>query len=162
MSMTIKVGDKLPSANLSLATPEGPRPITTDEIFKGKKVALFAVPGAFTPTCSAKHVPGFKDLADQIKGKGVDSIVCLSVNDGFVMKAWGESQDVGDKIMMVGDGSGDFTRGVGLVLDVRDRGMGERSQRYSMIVDDGVVKELNVEAPGEFKVSAADYLLAQL
>jgi len=160
--MTIKVGDKLPSIKLAVATPDGPKPTSTDEIFAGKKVALFAVPGAFTPTCSAKHLPGFKEEAGAIKGKGVDTIACLSVNDAFVMKAWGENQNVGDDILMVADGSGDFTRAVGLEMDGAKFGMGQRSQRYSMIVDDGVVKELNVEQPGEFKVSAADYLLAQL
>ena len=160
--MTIKVGDTLPAATLTAATSEGPRPLSTDDIFKGKKVALFAVPGAFTPTCSAKHLPGFKEKAGDIKGKGVDTIACLSVNDAFVMKAWGENQNVGDDILMLADGNGDFTRTVGLELDGSRFGMGSRSQRYSMIVEDGVVKELNVEAPGEFKVSAADYLLAQL
>src|SRR5690606_5527969 len=140
----------------------GPRPITTKELFGGRKVALFAVPGAFTPTCSAKHLPGFVEKAEDIKTKGVDTIACLSVNDAFVMKAWGDHQGVGDKIMMVADGNGDFTRAVGLEMDGARFGMGQRSQRYSMIVDDGVVKELNVEAPGEFKVSSADYLMAQL
>jgi glutaredoxin/glutathione-dependent peroxiredoxin len=160
--MTIKVGDKLPAATLAAATPEGPRPMSTDEIFAGKKVALFAVPGAFTPTCSAKHLPGFKEQAAAIKGKGVDAIACVSVNDAFVMKAWGESAGVGDDILMLADGNGDFTKALGLELDGSKFGMGQRSQRYSMIVEDGVVKELNVEAPGEFKVSSADYLLAQL
>jgi peroxiredoxin len=160
--MTIKAGDKLPEATLTLATAEGPRPITTEDLFKGKKVALFAVPGAFTPTCSARHLPGYKDLADEFKGKGVDSIVCLSVNDGFVMKAWGDSQEVGDKILMVADGSGVFTKAVGLEMDASKFGMGTRSQRYAMLVDDGVVKSLNVEQPGEFKVSAADYLMGQM
>lgn len=160
--MTIKVGDKLPALTLTAGTSEGPRPMTVDEIFAGKTVALFAVPGAFTPTCSAKHVPGYMELADQIKGKGVDTIACLSVNDAFVMKAWGADQKVGDTILMLADGSGDFTKAVGLEMDASKFGMGQRSQRYSMIVKDGVVTELNVEAPGEFKVSAADYLLAQL
>jgi peroxiredoxin len=160
--MTIKVGDTLPAATLTAATSEGPRPLSTDDIFKGKKVALFAVPGAFTPTCSAKHLPGFKEKAGDIKGKGVDTIACLSVNDAFVMKAWGENQNVGDDILMLADGNGDFTRTVGLELDGSRFGMGSRSQRYSMIVDDGVVTELNVEEGGEFRVSSADYLLAQL
>ena len=160
--MTIKVGDKLPAATFSAGTPEGPRPMSTDDIFAGKKVALFAVPGAFTPTCSAKHLPGFKDHVADFKGKGVDTIACVSVNDAFVMKAWAESQSVGDAILMLGDGNGDFTKAIGLEMDGSKFGMGQRSQRYSMIVEDGVVKELNVEAPGEFKVSAADYLLAQL
>lgn len=160
--MTIKVGDKLPAATFSAGTPEGPRPMSTDDIFAGKKVALFAVPGAFTPTCSAKHLPGFKEHVADFKAKGVDAITCVSVNDAFVMKAWGESQSVGDDILMLGDGNGDFTKAIGLEMDGSKFGMGQRSQRYSMIVEDGVVKELNVEAPGEFKVSAADYMLAQL
>ena len=160
--MTIKVGDKLPAATFSAGTPEGPKPMTTDEIFAGKKVALFAVPGAFTPTCSARHLPGFKDHVADFKAKGVDAIACVSVNDAFVMKAWGESQSIGDAILMLGDGNGDFTKALGLEMDASKFGMGVRSQRYSMIVEDGVVKELNVEAPGEFKVSAADYMLAQL
>jgi peroxiredoxin len=160
--MSIKVGDKLPAATLAAATPEGPKPMSTDDLFAGKTVALFAVPGAFTPTCSAKHLPGFKEMAGDIKGKGVDTIACLSVNDAFVMKAWGESQGVGEDILMLADGNGDFTKALGLEMDGSRFGMGQRSQRYSMIVEDGVVKELNVEAPGEFKVSAADYLLAQL
>ena len=160
--MTIKAGDKLPAVTLTAATAEGPRPLSTDDVFKGKKVALFAVPGAFTPTCSAKHLPGFKEKAGDLKAKGVDTIACLSVNDAFVMKAWGENQGVGDEILMLADGNGDFTRAVGLELDGSKFGMGPRSQRYSMIVDDGVVKELNVEEGGEFRVSAADYLLAQL
>ena len=160
--MTIKVGDKLPAATFSAGTAEGPRPMTTDEIFAGKKVALFAVPGAFTPTCSARHLPGFKDHLADFKAKGVDAIACVSVNDAFVMKAWGESQSALGDILMLGDGNGDFTKAVGLEMDASKFGMGVRSQRYSMIVEDGVVKELNVEAPGEFKVSAADYMLAQL
>ena len=160
--MTIKVGDKLPAATFAAGTAEGPRPMTTDDVFAGKKVALFAVPGAFTPTCSAKHLPGFKEHVADFRAKGVDSIVCLSVNDAFVMKAWGENQGVGDDIIMLGDGNGDFTKAVGLDMDGSKFGMGARSQRYSMLVDDGVVKELNVEQGGEFKVSAADYLLAQL
>ena len=160
--MTIKVGDKIPNVTISQATAEGPRPVSTEEFFKGKRVALFAVPGAFTPTCSAKHLPGFKQLGPDLKAKGVDVIACLSVNDAFVMKAWGEDQAVGDDIVMLGDGNGDFTKALGLELDASRFGMGPRSQRYSMIVKDGVVKELNVEQGGEFRVSAADYLLAQL
>ena len=160
--MTIKVGDKLPAVTLTQATAEGPKPVTTDDIFKGKKVALFALPGAFTPTCSAKHLPGFKQLAGEIKAKGVDAIACLSVNDAFVMRAWAEDQAVGDDIMMLADGGAAFTDAVGLAFDASRFGMGKRSQRYSMIVDDGVVKALNIEEGGEFRVSAADYLLAQL
>jgi peroxiredoxin len=160
--MTIKVGDRLPSVKLSEATSEGPRPVTTDDIFRGRRVALFAVPGAFTPTCSAKHLPGFKQQAGEIKARGVDVIACVSVNDAFVMRAWAEDQAVGEDILMLGDGSGDFTRAIGLEMDASGFGMGRRSQRYSMVVDDGVVTELNVEAPGEFRVSSADYLLALL
>ena len=160
--MTIKVGDKIPEGVLTAPSADGPKPMTTDEIFKGKKVALFAVPGAFTPTCSAKHMPGFVQHADDIQAKGVDTIACVSVNDVFVMKAWGEDQKVGDKILMLADGSGTFTKALGLEMDANRFGMGTRSQRYSMIVDDGVVKELNVEQGGEFKVSSADYMLEQL
>jgi len=160
--MTIKVGDKLPAVTLTQATAEGPKPVTTDDIFKGKKVALFALPGAFTPTCSAKHLPGFKQRAGDIKAKGVDTVACLSVNDAFVMRAWAEDQAVGDDIAMLADGGAAFTDAVGLAFDASRFGMGKRSQRYSMIVDDGVVKELNIEEGGEFRVSAADYLLAQL
>jgi peroxiredoxin len=162
MAMTVKVGDRLPSVTLTEATADGPKPVKTDEVFKGKRVALFAVPGAFTPTCSAKHLPGFKQQAHAIKAKGVDMIACVSVNDAFVMRAWAEDQAVGEDIVMLGDGSADFTRAIGLELDATTRGMGVRSQRYSMIVDDGVVTVLNVEEAGEFKVSSAEHLLAQL
>ena len=160
--MTIKVGDKLPQATFTVMGPEGPGPKTGDELFKGKTVALFAVPGAFTPTCSAKHLPGFKEKAAELKKKGVDSIACISVNDVFVMDAWGKAQGVGSDILMLADGNGDFTKAVGLELDASRFGMGPRSQRYSMIVKDGVVTELNVEQGGEFRVSSADYMLAQL
>jgi len=160
--MSIKVGDKLPDVTLTEATAEGPKPVKSEDLFKGKRVALFAVPGAFTPTCSAKHLPGFKQRAHEIKDKGIDLIACVSVNDAFVMRAWAEDQAVGEDIVMLGDGSGDFTRAIGLEMDATGFGMGKRSQRYSMIIDDGVVKELNVEAPGEFKVSSADHLLGQL
>jgi peroxiredoxin len=160
--MTIKVGDKLPNVTITQATAEGPKPVSTEEFFKGKRVALFALPGAFTPTCSAKHLPGFKQMSQQIKGKGVDVIACLSVNDAFVMRAWGEDQAVGEDIVMLADGGAEFTKAVGLDFDASRFGMGLRSQRYSMIVDDGVVKELNIEAPGEFKVSSAEYMLEQL
>ena len=160
--MTLKVGDTVPSATFMTFGPDGPKPITSDELLKGKTVALFAVPGAFTPTCSAKHLPGFKTKAAELKAKGVDTIACVSVNDVFVMKAWGENQGVGDDVLMLADGNGDFTKAVGLELDASRFGMGPRSQRYSMIVKDGVVKELNVEQGGEFKVSSAEYMLAQL
>jgi glutaredoxin/glutathione-dependent peroxiredoxin len=160
--MTIQVGDRLPQATFMTPTPEGPAPISTDEVFKGKRVALFAVPGAFTPTCSAKHLPGFKEQAAAIKGKGVDAIVCVSVNDVFVMKAWAKDQGIGDEIMMLADGNGDFTKALGLELNASKFGMGSRSQRYSLIANDGVVEQLNIEAAGEFRVSSADYLLEHL
>ncbi len=160
--MAIKVGDKVPAATLTTFGPDGPAPLTTDDLFKGKKVVLFALPGAFTPTCSAKHLPGFKNHAAELKAKGIDTIACVSVNDVFVMKAWGDSQDVGDDILMLADGNGEFTRAMGLELDASRFGMGPRSQRYSVLIDDGVVKEVNVEQGGEFKVSSAEYMLAQL
>nr|WP_315053348.1 peroxiredoxin [uncultured Brevundimonas sp.] len=161
--MTIQIGDRIPSATLSTPTADGPKPITTAEIFGGKTVALFAVPGAFTPTCSARHLPGFTDNLDVIKGKGVDTVACISVNDAFVMAAWAESQGVKtDQILMLADGNGDLTRELGLVLDAQGFGMGQRSQRYSMLVTDGVVTQLNIEQGGEFRVSSAEHLLAQL
>jgi peroxiredoxin (alkyl hydroperoxide reductase subunit C) len=160
--MTIKVGDRIPSGKLKRMTAEGPKDITTDEIFKGKKVVLFALPGAFTPTCSAKHLPGFVQKAGDIKGKGVDTIACLAVNDAFVMGAWGKDQGVGDKVLMLADGSADLTKALGLDLDLVAAGMGVRSKRYAMVVDDGVVKTLNVEAPGAFEVSSAESILKAL
>ena len=160
--MTIKVGDQLPQATFTVMSSEGPKPMSSDELLKGKTVALFAVPGAFTPTCSAKHLPGFKEKAAELKAKGVDTIACVSVNDVFVMDAWGKAQGVGGDIVMLADGNGDFTKAVGLELDASRFGMGPRSQRYSMIVKDGKVTELNVEQGGEFRVSSADYMLAQL
>ena len=159
--MTIKVGDRLPSVPLTLATPDGPQPTTSDEFFKGKKIALFAVPGAFTPTCSARHLPSYVDKAAELKAKGVDAIVGTSVNDAFVMGAWNQHQGSQD-ITMLADGNGDFAKAVGLTMDGSKFGMGERSQRYSMVVDDGVVKQLNVEAPGEYKASSAEHMLEQL
>ena len=160
--MTIKVGDKIPSAKLMQATADGPQEVSTEEFFGGKTVVLFGVPGAFTPTCSAKHLPGFKQHATDFKAKGVAAIACLSVNDAFVMRAWGEDQAVGEDIVMLADGNGAFTDAVGLAMDGSRFGMGKRSQRYSMVVKDGVVAELNVEEGGEFRVSSADYMLAQL
>jgi peroxiredoxin len=160
--MTIKVGDKVPSATLKYLSPEGPKEISTDELFRGKKVALFAVPGAFTPTCSQRHLPGYVEKAGDLKTKGVDQIACVSVNDAFVMGAWGKAQSVGDKVLMLADGSGDFTRELGLELDARKAGLGMRSQRYSMLVDNGVVKALNVEKPGQFEVSSAEAMLKAL
>src|SRR5690348_581980 len=160
--MTIKVGDRVPSASLKHMTADGMQTITTDQLFKGKKVVLFALPGAFTPTCSAKHLPGFVQQADQIKAKGVNTIACLSVNDAFVMDAWGKNQNVGEKVMMLADGNADFTKAVGLEMDGSGYGMGLRSKRYSMLVDDGVVKQLNLEKPGAFEVSNAETILKQL
>lgn len=160
--MTIKVGDKIPSATLMEKQDGGPKPVKTDELFAGKKVVLFALPGAFTPTCSAKHLPGFIQNVDAIKQKGVDAVACMSVNDAFVMGAWGEQQGAGGKVMMLADGNGEFTRALGLEMDASRFGMGQRSQRFSMIVDNGVVKELNVEEPGAFSVSSAEHVLKQL
>jgi peroxiredoxin len=158
----IKVGDKIPSVTLMEKQEGGPVPVTADQLFTGKKVALFALPGAFTPTCSAKHVPGYVQNSDALRAKGIDSILCLSVNDAFVMGAWGKDQGAGDKVRMIADGNGEFTRAVGLEFDASKFGMGKRSQRYSMIVDDGVVKSLNVEEPGAFEVSSADHMLGLL
>jgi glutaredoxin/glutathione-dependent peroxiredoxin len=160
--MTIKVGDKLPDATFKMMKDGKPTDVTTADLTAGKTVALFAVPGAFTPTCSARHLPGYKDMASDIRAKGVDTIACVSVNDVFVMSAWGKDQQVGDDVLMLADGNGAFAKTVGLEMDGTGFGMGTRSKRYSMIVEDGVVKQLNVEAGGEFKVSAADYLLGQL
>jgi len=160
--MTIKVGDKVPHATLTTFGPDGPRPVSTEELFEGKTVGLFAVPGAFTPTCSARHLPSFKQHASELRAKGVDTIACVSVNDAFVMKAWGENQGVGEDVLMLADGNGEFTRALGLELDGARFGMGQRSQRYSMVVKNGVVETLNVEQGGEYRVSSAEYMLAQL
>jgi peroxiredoxin len=160
--MTIQPGDRLPNVKLTTMGPEGPTPVQTEDFFRGRRVALFAVPGAFTPTCSARHLPGFREQADAIRAKGVDAIACVSVNDVFVMDAWGKSQGVGDKVVMLADGNGDFARAVGLGMDAGKFGMGLRSQRYSMVVNDGVVESLNIEQPGQFEVSSADYMLARL
>jgi peroxiredoxin len=160
--MTIQVGDRIPSATLRYKTDEGIQEITTDEIFGGKKVVLFSLPGAFTPTCSAKHLPGFVNKAGDFKGKGVDSIVCMSVNDAFVMDAWGKDQKVGDKVQLLADGNGDFAKALGLELDATGVGLGIRAQRFAMVVEDGVVKTLNVEEPGAFEVSSAEAMLAAL
>ncbi len=161
--MTIKPGDTLPDVTLTTMTPDGPKPVSSAELFGKGTTALFAVPGAFTPTCSARHLPGFKDKHDELKARGVDRIVGISVNDAFVMGAWAQEQGLsGDDILLVADGNGEFTGKVGLELDASGFGMGRRSQRYSMLVKDGVVKELNVEQGGEFKVSSAEHLLTQL
>jgi glutaredoxin/glutathione-dependent peroxiredoxin len=158
--MTIKAGEKLPAATFMEMKDGKPTPVSSDEIFKGKTVALFALPGAFTPTCSAKHVPGYVQNHDALKAKGVDSIACISVNDAFVMGAWGKDQNAGGKVMMLADGNGEFTRAVGLEFDASKFGMGKRSQRYSMVVDNGVVKALNVEEPGAFDVSSAEHMMS--
>lgn len=158
----IKVGDRLPEATFTCPTAEGNKPMTTAEAFGGKLVALFAVPGAFTPTCSARHLPSFREKAEELRAKGVDAIACTAVNDAFVLGAWAKDQGVSDDIIMLADGNGAFARAIGLDFDGGKFGMGQRSQRYSMIVKDGVVQELNVEAPGEYKVSSAEYLLGQL
>jgi len=159
--MTIKVGDRLPSITLVKVTPEGPEQVNTADYFAGKRVALFAVPGAFTPTCSAQHLPGFIAQADAVKAKGVDEIACTSVNDVFVMKAWRQTNNAGE-ITMLADGNADLAKAVGLTLDGSKFGMGTRSQRYTMLVNHGVVEQLFVEAPGEFKVSSAEHLLSVL
>jgi peroxiredoxin len=160
--MTIKVGDKVPSAKLKQMTPDGMKDLQTDEFFKGKKIVLFAVPGAFTPTCSAKHLPGFVEKASEIKRKGVDTIACLAVNDAFVMNAWGKDQKADGKVQMLADGNGDFTRAVGLEMDGSGYGLGRRSQRYAMIVDNGVVTMLSIDKPGSFEVSSAEAVLKAL
>ena len=159
--MTIKVGDRLPSVPLTLATPDGPQPTSSDDFFKGKKVALFAVPGAFTPTCSVRHLPSYVEKAAELKAKGVDEIVGTSVNDAFVMGAWNQHQG-SDDITMLADGNGAFANAIGLTMDASTYGMGERSQRYSMVVNDGVVEQLNIEGPGEYKASSAEHMLEQL
>jgi peroxiredoxin len=159
--MTIQVGDRLPEVPITIATADGPQPTTTTDFFKGKKVALFAVPGAFTPTCSARHLPSYVEKADELKGKGIDEIACISVNDPFVMAAWGKA-DGSEDITMLADGNGEFAEATGLTMDGSKFGLGKRSQRYSMIVDDGVVEQLNVEAPGEYRASSAEHMLDQL
>src|SRR5580692_13104543 len=157
--MTIKVGDKIPSVTLHYLTTDGMISVASDEFFAGKKVALFALPGAYTRTCSSRHLPGYVGNSDALKAKGIDEIACLSVNDAFVMNAWGKEHDAGGKVTMLGDGSCEFTEAIGLTVDRREAGMGIRSQRYSMIVKDGVVAELNVEPSGEYGVSSAEAML---
>jgi glutaredoxin/glutathione-dependent peroxiredoxin len=160
--MTIKVGDRLPHATLTKAGPEGPQQIDTESYFAGRKVALFSVPGAFTPTCSARHLPGFVEKADELKAKGVDEVACVAVNDAFVLQAWAASSGAEGKVTMLADGNGDFAEALGLAADFAKFGMGKRGQRWSAIIDDGVVAELNVEEPGAFSVSSAEFLLGQL
>ena len=160
--MAINAGDKLPSVDIQTMGANGPETINTDALFAGKKVVLFALPGAYTPTCSASHLPGYVVKSDEILGRGVDTIACLSVNDAFVMDAWGKEHNADDRVMMLADGSAHFTRAIGLELDLDAAGLGIRSQRYAMVVNDGVVEVLNVEAPQEFKVSDAETMLGTL
>ena len=161
--MAVSAGDKMPSVNFKMLTADGLSDVSSDDYFGGKKTALFAVPGAFTPTCSAKHVPSFLAQADALKAKGVDQIACVSVNDAFVMKAWGENTGAGGAIDMLADGNGEFARATGLTLDARGFGLGERTTRFSMIVDDGTITALNVEEnPAEMDVSSAEHMLSQL
>jgi peroxiredoxin len=161
MNMTIQVGDRIPDVPMALATPDGPQPTTSSEYFAGKRIALFAVPGAYTPTCSARHLPSYVERAGELKAKGIDEVACTSVNDAFVLGAWGRD-DGSEDITMLADGNGDFAQAVGLTMDGSKFGMGTRSQRYSMVVNDGVVEQLNVEAPGEYKASSAEHMLEQL
>jgi glutaredoxin/glutathione-dependent peroxiredoxin len=160
--MAIKAGDRMPAGTFKRMTKEGPKDLATDELFRGKRVVLFSVPGAFTPTCDAKHLPGFVQLADQILAKGVDTIACMAVNDVFVMNAWGKASSVGDRILMLADGNGDYSRALGLEMDGSKFGMGMRGKRFAIVVKDGVATQVNVEEPGQFKVSAAEYVLGQL
>ena len=160
--MSIAVGSRVPQGKFRISTADGLADLTTAQLFDGKRVVLFSVPGAFTPTCDARHLPGYVDLAEQFRAKGVDTVACMAVNDVFVMKAWGKSANVGDKVLLLADGSGDYVRALGLSLDASAHGMGQRAQRFAMIVNDGLVEQLFVEAPGKFEVSAADYVLARL
>ena len=160
--MTIKAGDRMPEGKLKTMTESGPKDITTGELFNGKKVVLFSVPGAFTPTCDAKHLPGFLSQAAALQAKGIDTIACMAVNDVFVMNAWGKASNVGNKVLMLADGNGDYSRALGLEMDGKGFGLGMRGQRFAIVVDNGVAKQVNVEAPGQFKVSAAEHVLSQL
>ncbi|MCC5864516.1 MAG: peroxiredoxin [Wenzhouxiangella sp.] len=160
--MTIAVGDRIPEASLTMMGAEGPKPVNTAELFGQGRTVLFAVPGAFTPTCSANHLPGFVDQAEDFRAKGVDRIVCMAVNDVFVMDAWGKAGNVEDSLIMVADGNGQLASALGLEMDASAFGMGKRSQRFAMIIDDGKVSSLFVEAPGEFRVSSAEHVLSQL
>jgi len=160
--MTIQIGEKIPAVDVQYMGQDGVETVNTSELFAGKKVVLFALPGAFTPTCSASHLPGYVVNADALKAKGADLIVCLSVNDAFVMDAWGRQNNAEDQVMMIADGSAHFSKAVGLDVDLDARGMGTRSQRYSMLIDDGVVKAMNIEAPGKFEISDAETMLASL
>ena len=160
--MAISVGDQIPNVNFTIMTNEGPKPLGYSELFKGKRVALFAVPGAFTPTCSQQHLPGFVNKAEELTDKGIDTVACMSVNDVFVMDAWGKSQNTNEKVLMLADGNGEFTAALGLELDASGFGMGSRSQRFSLVINDGQVEILNVEDGGEFRVSSCEFMLDQL
>ncbi len=160
--MAISVGDRLPKTSFAKATPDGPEPVDSEQYFAGRTIALFSVPGAFTPTCSVRHLPGFVDKVDQLRAKGVDEVACTAVNDAFVLQAWSEQAGAQDKVTMLADGNGDFAEAMGLTMDGSKFGMGKRGQRWSAIVEDGVVKVLNVEESGAFNVSSADYLLERL
>jgi len=160
--MTISVGDTIPAASMNIMTDDGPGGISTDEIFAGKKVAVFGLPGAFTRTCSARHLPGFVDNANALKAKGIDTIVCISVNDAFVMAAWAKAQGVGDSVLMVADGSANLTNAAGLETDMSAKGFGVRSQRFSMIVEDGTVTTMHIDAPGTFEGTSAEVMLGEL
>ena len=160
--MTIKAGERMPAGKFKLMGESGPQDLTTAQLFDGKRVVLFSVPGAFTPTCNAKHLPGFVNQAAAMHAKGIDTIACMAVNDVFVMNAWGKSANAGEAVMMLADGNGEYARALGLELDATGFGMGKRGQRFAIVVDNGVATKVNVEAPGEFKVSAAEYVLGQL
>ena len=160
--MTIKVGDRIPGMTLVKATADGPQPVQTDDYFAGRRIALFSVPGAFTPTCSARHLPGFVERAEELRAKGVDEIACTAVNDAFVLAAWARSAGAEGKVTMLADGNGDFAEALGLTMDGSKFGLGKRGSRWSAIVEDGVVRELNVEEPGAFSVSSAEFLVGQL
>ncbi len=160
--MTIKAGDRMPAGEFAVMTESGPGKVSTDELFSGKKVVLISVPGAFTPTCSMNHLPGYVEQADRLKEKGVDTIACMAVNDVFVMNAWGKDRNVGDKVMMLADGNGDYTRALGLEMDGTGFGLGMRGQRFAIVVDDGVVSQVAVEEPGKFEVSKAESILSSL
>jgi len=160
--MAVKAGDKMPAGKFKRMTKEGPKDVTTDELFSAKRVVLFSVPGAFTPTCDARHLPGFVQLADQILAKGVNTIACMAVNDVFVMNAWGKASGVGDKILMLADGNGEYARALGLEFDAKAHGLGTRGQRFAVVVKDGVATQVEIEAPGQFKVSSAEHILALL
>jgi glutaredoxin/glutathione-dependent peroxiredoxin len=160
--MTIKVGDRMPSGKLRTMTDSGPAEISTEQLFDGKRVLLFSVPGAFTPTCSQKHLPGYIAKAGELRAKGIDTIACIAVNDVFVMGAWGKAAGADGKVQMLADGNGDYSRSLGLVFDASGFGMGTRGQRFAIVVKNGVVEDLQVEAAGQFKVSAADEMLCHI